>query len=398
MKRDRMKDFKAIDQLAKELHEDRSQLPYIEVRKGALQAITPYIREQGFRHITIIVDDNTWEAAGERIFHELEKHQIGGEVVLIKSNEHDQVLADEDAIVQVLVETSQQSNALIAVGTGTIHDITRFCSHKMNIPFLSVPTAASVDGYTSKGAPLILRGFKQTIQTASPIAVFADIDIIKKAPREMTAAGFGDILAKNTSLLDWKISHWINDEPYNGRAADLTRNSLQLCIDHVEEIAQADDEGIRLLMNALIESGLVMLLLNFSRSASGGEHHLSHYWEMDLLKRNAPQVLHGAKVGVATAIITELYQSYANDLDVFGANTGQIAEEIHHLYKPDQMTQWLQLVGGATTPYELGIDDDLVQKSLNEAFRLRDRYTGLYLINQAKSKEILYPVSKNIEL
>lgn len=203
-----------------------------------------------------------------------------------------------------------------AVGSGTIHDIVRFVSFKMDIPIIAVPTAASVDGFTSKGAPLIFRGFKNTIQTASPLAVFADINIIKKAPQELTAAGFGDIIGKYTPLLDWKISNLIANEPYNELAAHLTKNSLVACVNHVEEIAAHSELGIKILMQSLIESGLVMLALDFSRPASGSEHHLSHYWEMELLKNDQKQLLHGAKVGVAATIIIDLYEKFFLKYDV----------------------------------------------------------------------------------
>ena len=67
------------------------------------------------------------------------------------------------------------------MGAGTLHDIVRFCSDKTTKPFISIPTAPSVDGFTSMGAPLIVRGVKKTFQTAAPIGVFADIDVLKVA-------------------------------------------------------------------------------------------------------------------------------------------------------------------------------------------------------------------------
>jgi glycerol-1-phosphate dehydrogenase [NAD(P)+] len=385
-----MSDLQEMKQLAFELNQDPDMLPYINIEKGSIEALPEYLNHNGFNHAALIADYHTWKAAGRELSSILEQDGCEVTPVLITPNTNGQVLSDEQSIVQVLVETPTQADVIIAVGSGTIHDISRFCSYKMGVPFISVPTAASVDGFTSKGAPLILRGFKQTIQTSSPIAVFADIDILKEAPLEMTAAGFGDMIAKITSLLDWKISYWVNDEPYNETAANLTRRSLNNCLENVNEIAKADDEGIRILIKALIESGLVMLLLDFSRPASGGEHHISHYWEMDLLKKGAPQVLHGAKVGVATAILIQLYQSYANDERVFGANTSRISEEISRLPAYTSVLDWLQLTGGAQIPSDLGIDSQLVHESLNKAFTIRDRCTGLYLINKAETEDLSF--------
>src|SRR5690606_41679685 len=99
-------------------------------------------------------------------------------------------------------------------GSGTIQDITRFCSGKIGKPFISIPTAPSVDRFTSLGAPIIVRGFNETAQTVAPIALFADINILRKAPTEMIAAGFEDMIAKFTSLADWKFVVLLNNEPY----------------------------------------------------------------------------------------------------------------------------------------------------------------------------------------
>ncbi|MFD1848593.1 sn-glycerol-1-phosphate dehydrogenase [Oceanobacillus bengalensis] len=390
-----------IYQLAQELGVKNVTLPKIEVGNGVLAAILPFVLENDYKHIILVVDDNTYVAAGKQIEKMLVEAGMETKTVLLKANRHQQVIADEATIVELLVETPLETDIYIAVGSGTIHDITRFCGSKMNIPFISVPTAASVDGFTSKGSPLILRGVKQTIQTTFPVAVFADITILKAAPQEMTAAGFGDILAKYTSLLDWKISACIGGEPYNRFAAEMTRKSLEACVQNVSKIAKADDEGVTILIHSLIESGLVMLLLDFSRPASGGEHHLSHYWEMDLLKKDAKQLLHGAKVGVATAIIVDLYKQKLKDLPArdtgeYGGrirgNWQSIMEILDNIPSPKEIRNLIQKTGGPTTTEELGLDDELVAQSINEAFHLRDRCTGLLLINKFKEKDLTYPL------
>lgn len=274
----------------------------------------------------------------------------------------------------------------------------------MECSFISVPTAASVDGFTSKGAPLIFKGFKETIQTASPLAVFADISVLKIAPREMTAAGFGDMIGKYTSLLDWKISHLIAHEPYNKLAATITKKSLEACVKYVQQIAANEDDGLKILMQSLIESGLVMLVLDFSRPASGSEHHLSHYWEMELLKNDEKQLLHGAKVGVASAIITDLYKQFVTNFDIDHVSSNyiyidrvkdhwpNIKEMIYQLPNGDDIRSLLKEVGGPATFKELNVSDRLVRDSLNEAYHLRDRCTGLLLINQFKKHNINIPI------
>lgn len=389
-----------IKRLASQLKISNFSIPEIRVEKNAILHIRELIKRKQWKNIVVVYDQNTYLAAGEKLIKFLmnDFEEVIG--ININENEHGQVIANEESLVQVFIKTPNDADVLIAVGSGTIHDIVRFAGHKMNIPFISVPTAASVDGFTSKGAPLILRGVKQTIQTAAPIAVFADIDVIKAAPREMAAAGFGDILGKYTSLLDWEISKLVGNEPFHEGAASLTRKALETCVEYVEEISNADEKGITILMNALIESGLVMQILDYSRPASGAEHHLSHYWEMYLLKTNQKQLLHGAKVGVATTMIVELYKKnwkkllrservkhtvYGNGIEQYGEYIFSVIEK---LPSPDELKKLLEKVGGPTTVEELGIPQEIVIESLNEAYHLRDRCTGLLLLNQIKETPI----------
>lgn len=389
-----------IKRLASQLKISNFSIPEIRVEKNAILHIRELIKRKQWKNIVVVYDQNTYLAAGEKLIKFLmnDFEEVIG--ININENEHGQVIVNEESLVQVFIKTPNDADVLIAVGSGTIHDIVRFVGHKMNIPFISVPTAASVDGFTSKGAPLILRGVKQTIQTAAPIAVFADIDVIKAAPREMAAAGFGDILGKYTSLLDWEISKLVGNEPFHEGAASLTRKALETCVEYVEEISNADEKGITILMNALIESGLVMQILDYSRPASGAEHHLSHYWEMYLLKTNQKQLLHGAKVGVATTMIVELYKKnwkkllhserikntvYGNGIEQYGEYIFSVIEK---LPSPDELKKLLEKVGGPTTVEELGIPQEIVIESLNEAHHLRDRCTGLLLLNQIKETPI----------
>lgn len=393
-----------INKLIKEVKAEEITIPEIFIEQQALCLIPTYLHSKNFKNIVLVVDENTRKAAGDKLKNTLANDNFHMTIIELKPTKHQQVIADERTLINMFLEMPNNTDIIVAVGSGTIHDVVRFVSYKMAVPFISVPTAASVDGFTSKGAPLIIRGFKTTFQTASPIAVFADIDILKEAPHEMTAAGFGDIIGKYTSLLDWKISSLIAEEPYNQLAADLTRKSLESCVNNVQEIANRSDYGLTILMQSLIESGLVMLVLDFSRPASGSEHHLSHYWEMDLLKKDAKQLLHGAKVGVAVSIIVDLYKELIINLDVktlahdssyvnsFIRNWDQIKVAINELPNSNYIRYLLKTVGGATTSKELNIHDKLVAESLNKAFHLRNRCTGLFLINQFKKENIQYPI------
>lgn len=355
------------------------------VEAGAINEVAPYLKEQKFNRVVIAADATTYQIAGKFLEEAISAFGIKTHTTLIKPDRQGDVIADEASIVQLLLDIQlRKAEVVVAAGSGTIHDISRYAAYTAGIPFVSVPTAPSVDGFNSKGAPIILRGEKTTIAAIGPDAIFADLDILANAPAEMVAAGFGDMLGKYTSLFDWSFGQLEGGEPYSEEVAEITRVALQKCVDNIELIAKRDQEGIRILIEALIESGLAMLLFGQSHSASGAEHHLSHYWEMEYIRLGNRQLLHGAKVGVACAEISKLYHRLAMEEGglSFTANPEKVREAIAALPTEREIRNWLQLVGGPTTTEELGVDGELLMRSLQEAHHIRpNRYTLLSAYN-----------------
>ena len=58
----------------------------------------------------------------------------------------------------------------IAVGAGVISDVTKCAAGIAGIPYASVATAASMDGYAASGAAMLEDGFKRTFACPPPIA------------------------------------------------------------------------------------------------------------------------------------------------------------------------------------------------------------------------------------
>jgi glycerol-1-phosphate dehydrogenase [NAD(P)+] len=357
---------------------------YLEA--GAITRVAPYLQESKLSRIIIAADANTYEVAGKTLEQLVIQSGISVKVTLIQPDLLGDVKADEAALIQLILDLKMYSaEAVIAVGSGTLHDITRFSAYTLSIPFISVPTAPSVDGFNSKGAPLILRGEKKTIQTIGPSAIFADLDILTQAPTAMVAAGFGDMLGKFTSLFDWRFGSLTGGEPYSPVVAEMTRSALQLCVQHIDEIASRSPEGIRLLTGALLESGFAMLLFGHSHPASGAEHHLSHYWEMEFIRSGQRQILHGAKVGVACAEISALYHRLAEEWlpSAYPTKLEEILGEIQQIPNEFEIRRLLKIVGGPTTVDELGVDEQLLVRSLSEAHYIRfNRFTLLRAYNE----------------
>ena len=205
--------------------------------------------------------------------------------------------ADQHAIKIVENNMEEDIDLILAVGTGTIHDISRYMAFQYKIPFISVPTAASVDGFTSTVAAMTWNGLKKTVQSVPPVAVYADSNIFAEAPKRLTSSGVSDLLGKYICLLDWKIAHMLTDEYICDEIIKLEEKAMRTVRSCLADISEGDKESCEKLMYALILSGLATQMAGNSRPASCAEHQLSHLWELEVL--NGPlDALHGEMVSV----------------------------------------------------------------------------------------------------
>ena len=276
----------------------------VTIDDRAVEHLVTFCRDNALDKLFLVADTNTYEAQGRAVEKALRAAGFDLKQIVFTNKE---VIADAAHVFDVLIAAGAEPRTYIAVGSGTLTDITRFASHRTHSQFISVPTAPSVDGFASIGAPLIVHGVKITVICQAPLAIFADINTLSSAPQAMIAAGFADMLGKLTSIADWRIGRLLWNEPYDEAIARRTLDAVQICIDNVDGIGDGSPAGIARLLDALLESGYCMLDFGSSRPASGAEHHYSHYWEMMLLREGRPAILHGAKVGVATVMVAGLY-------------------------------------------------------------------------------------------
>ena len=234
-------------------------------------------------------------------------------IVLPAENLH----ADEKSTARVLELMQDDIELLIAVGSGTIHDIARFCAHERKISFVSVPTAASVDGFCSTVAAMTWFGYKKTMPAVAPELVIADIDIIKNAPFDLVKSGVGDIMAKYTALADWEIAHELSGEYLCSRIYDIMRSAADTAMASVDGLIAGDEKAYEDVTYALVMSGLAMQMMGNSRPASGCEHHISHMIEMCPAGLEvAFSALHGEKAGVGSVLGATEYHKLAGIDDI----------------------------------------------------------------------------------
>lgn len=278
------------------------------IEAGVLETFDQYVEEYGLSgKRAAIYDENTYHARN------LVRPKADQEIVLDPKNLH----ANEKATGTVLEQLDSDVKLLIAVGSGTIHDTTRYCANKLGIPFVACPTAASVDGFCSTVSAMTWGGYKKTMPGVAPEIVLADVDVIKEAPMYLALSGVGDIIGKYTALADWKIAQALCGEFFCPTIEGMTRDAVKAIYGCCEQVVNRDARAIEQLTYGLLLSGLAMQLMGNSRPASGAEHHISHVIEMEPpMLGVSSTALHGEKVGVGTAIAAGVYHELATIEDV----------------------------------------------------------------------------------
>lgn len=256
--------------------------------------------------IAVVCDRNTRTAAGELLQQSLEKCGQRFSFCELEPAAGADLLPDERTIGAALLAVPPETALLISLGSGTLTDITRYIAARIRLPFVAVATAPSVDGFTSSVAPLIVGGLKTTISAAPPAAVLADTRILADAPRRLLGAGVGDLAGKLTARMDWNLAHAINGEPRCDYIIDLVAGYVRRAIS-MDGRRAATAEGAADLFEGLVVSGLGITLVGSSRPASGAEHHISHFLEMQHERGNGPHFYHGESVAVGTFLVTTLY-------------------------------------------------------------------------------------------
>lgn len=255
----------------------------------------------------IIADCNTWKAAGEEVFANMTEAGIDTASFLIP----DEHFHAEWPYVEMVEAQIKFSGAIaVAVGSGVINDLCKLSSHHLGQSYLCVPTAASVDGYSSFGASISYQGLKQTFECPAPLAIVADASVIAAAPKEMTAAGFADLAAKIPCGAEWMIADLFGTEPIVPEAWHVLQDVLDGILSDPEGVATGDRDAISDLFIGLTLSGIAMQIARSSRPASCTDHLFSHYLDMTGHRYKGELQSHGFQVAIGTLTMCAFFDEF----------------------------------------------------------------------------------------
>ncbi len=200
------------------------------------------------------------------------------------------------------IAKSEGVNLILGIGGGKSVDVAKLAAHRMNLPFISVPTSASHDGITSPFASIKGLDRPYSHPCTPPIGILADIDLISEAPSRLLSSGCGDLIAKITAVRDWEFARDDVKEYFAKYAAKLALLGAEMVTREADHIELKDKEIVRDIVEALISSGVAAGIAGSSRPCSGSEHLFTH--ALDLMSTNSG--LHGEKCGIGTILMSKL--------------------------------------------------------------------------------------------
>jgi glycerol-1-phosphate dehydrogenase [NAD(P)+] len=327
------------------------QLPReVIVGNGVLTRIAEVTQRLGLSGPALIIaGPKSCEVAGKQVRELLQQTGINVETLLIKTVTNKDILTVEEQIKK------QKPQFLIGVGGGTKIDAAKLSASRQNKPFISVPTTLSHDGIASPLASVKGLDKPYSVMAQAPLAIIADTDIIAQAPWRSVISGCGDAIAKFTAVKDWQLAHKEKHEYYGEYAASLALMSAKLVMQNAKLIQPNNEEGLRVLLEALISCGVAMSIAGSSRPCSGSEHLFSHALDMV----NCAHAMHGEQCGVGSVLSAYLHRTN---------------------WKRIKST--LKQIGAPTTASELNVKDEELVKALELAATIRpDRYTILQKLN-----------------
>jgi glycerol-1-phosphate dehydrogenase [NAD(P)+] len=398
----------------------------ILIGDNAIEKFIEFCQQRQYKKFMIVADENTARALGDRVYQAVKEQ---GWDAIYHVLDPEGLHTDGTTLTRVFNAYDAIPRLFVAVGSGTITDTVRFTSHRSQNQFVSFPTAASVDAYTSKNAPVTVGHLKGSIYCSAPIAIFTDLPAICASPKFLTASGFGDLISKLTASSDWKISHLIWSTDFDEEIYARALRAGQRVIEDVDGIRTADPNSMTAMMEGQFASGFCMADFGNSAPASGAEHHISHIWEMMFHWEKKEGLYHGHAVGVAAIMCAEWYRrlkalsrgeaedllkrtkipSRSVQIATIEKNLPHIAGELiesdpiylqlsdsakfKHIREqilnrwdevqaaaavvpdPDEIRDWIKSLGGPVTPQELGVTKEQVEIAVDYGHYLRERFS-----------------------
>lgn len=210
-----------------------------------------------------------------------------------------------DEADSLIAQISNRDALVIAFGGGSVLDLVKYCASRCDVPYINIPSTLSNDAVYSCVSRLVTNGKKISYGVQPPIGIIVSFDIIRNSPKELLLAGVADLVSNLSALKDWKLAHKNINEPIDELAYMLSKEAVIPLLHYRGENVIYQDDFLYDLTNAIVTSGLSMIVAGNTRMTSGAEHLISHAIDEYFPEKST---VHGLQVGWAHLIIERDYR------------------------------------------------------------------------------------------
>lgn len=286
----------------------------VVIQKGAISALPDLIEEIGASKPFLLSGHDTFAAAGEKVCSVLEAEGYSYSKYVFPVSP---VRPTEYTVGSALMHFDYSCDMIIGIGSGVINDTGKMLARATGLKYIIVATAPSMDGFVSGTSSMDRDGLKTTINSKAPWGVVGDLDVLCNAPMHLLRAGVGDMLAKITSLREWKLAEILVGEDYCPVIATLVQKALDKVISRTDGLLKRDPESVQAVLEGLLIAGIAMDYAGVSRPASGMEHYFSHIWDMrSLAFPECRFEQHGIQAGIGTLYTLMMYSRFLEKISV----------------------------------------------------------------------------------
>ena len=291
---------------------DSISIPVIlKVGKGSLGCLGPTLMEENLSEVVIYFGNGLIDLFGMKV---MESMRAAG-VTVLEYQELDTVAIED--IIPLAFAIPNKAKAVVSIGGGKVIDAGKYAAYLRGIPFISVPTSSSSDGFSSASASLLVGGRRNSVPAKLAYGIVVDTEVISTAPERFIYSGIGDMVAKITSLYDWVYEAQHGASILNDFAVMVAKKAVNSFVRTPFKTIH-DEVFLKELLDSLAMSGIANEIAGSSAPTSGSEHLISHALDKFL---EVPQ-LHGVQVGIATYLMAKVQDHRYKRINKIFTDTG----------------------------------------------------------------------------
>ena len=249
--------------------------------------------------LAVVSDPRTREALGARVHRAL---RAAG----IEAREHvwERPSCSDRGVAEIRAATAG-TDALLAVGSGTVNDAVKYAAFLDGRAYSVFPTSP-MNAYTTSTASVSFDGFKRSITCRGARGVFFDLEVLSGCPKRLVSAAFADVICRTTAQADWLLSHLLFGTEYVETPYALLAIDEPDMIRNAPALLAGDLGALGALTRIAALMGLGTTFTDTTHSGSMHEHMISHWIDMFAGELH-PGSSHGEQVGVATITMSDLH-------------------------------------------------------------------------------------------